>query len=226
MKRLEAIKRVIFLRSVSDTMREEIAAAGYERTLTTGEMLFAETEPCFGLLVVLTGAVKVYKLDARGREMILSVERPGSSVLDVPLFDGGNYPANAAAQEKDTSVFVVPHDRFQALLQYHPEIASAVVRHLAIQVRKLIEMLKAQTLHKVRSRLAAYLLNTARTEIAFPLTETNEAIGSHIGTVREVISRTLSAFEMEGLISRRGRIIRIERPDKLRRIADQTDNGV
>ncbi len=219
MTRHEALKRVVFLRTVPLFIQERIAESGGERHLAKGEILCQEHAPCIGLLVVLTGAVKVYKLDARGREMTLFVERPGNSVLDLPLFDGGNYPANAVASEKETTVFIVPRQRFLALSEAHPEISHAAVRHLAIQMRKLIEMLKVQALHTVRARLAGYLLQTGAGQHVFPLRETNESIGSHIGTVREVISRTLTAFEMEGIIERRGRTIAIIDHERLREIA-------
>jgi CRP/FNR family transcriptional regulator len=153
--------------------------------------------------------------------MTLFVDRGGTSVLDLPLFDGGNYPAHAEAYEDGTSVLVVPRDRFQALLVAHPEIAAGAVRSLAIQTRKLIEMLKAQALDTVRARLAAYLLQTAGDERTFPLRETNEAIGSQIGTVREVISRTLNALEEARLIERHGRVVTLLDRAGLHRIAER-----
>jgi len=221
MDRGAALKRVLFLKGLPDNMRAEVAAAGFERRLGAGEMLFAEGDRVIGLLVVLSGAVRVYKLDSRGRSMTLFVDRPGSSVLDLRHFDGGNYPAHAEACEDATSVLIVPRDRFQALLAAHPEIVAGAVRSLAIQTRKLIEMLKAQALDTVRARLAAYLLNSAGDERTFPLQETNEAIGSQVGTVREVISRTLNALEEARLIERRGRVITLLDRDGLRRIAER-----
>jgi CRP/FNR family transcriptional regulator len=221
MDRGEALRRVLFLKGLPNDARAEVAAAGFERRLAAGELLFAEGDRAIGLLVVLTGAVRVYKVDSRGRSMTLFVDRPGSSVLDLPLFDGGNYPAHAEASEDSTSVLVVPRDRFQALLAAHPEIAAGAVRSLAVQTRKLIEMLKAQALDTVRARLAAYLLTTAGDERTFPLRETNEAIGGQVGTVREVISRTLNALEEARLIERRGRIVTLLDRNGLRRIAER-----
>jgi CRP-like cAMP-binding protein len=221
MDRSEALKRVLFLKGLPDEVQAEIAAAGFERRLVTGEMLFAEGDRAIGLLVVLRGAVRVYKVDNRGRSMTLFVDQPGSSVLDLPLFDGGNYPAHAEACETGTVVFVVSRERFQTLMATHPEIAAAAVRSLSIQARKLIEMLKAQALDTVRARLAAYLLHTAGDERTFPLRETNEAIGSQVGTVREVISRTLNALEEAHLIERRGRVVTLLDRNALRRIAER-----
>ena len=216
-----ALRRVLYLKPLPEPVITEIAAAGRACVFSRGEVLFQEGERCRGLLVVLAGTVKVYKTDARGRELTLGVERPGGSIGDLPLFDGGSYPATAEAVEDATTVLVVPRDRFQALMAVHPQIPQEAVRALAVQVRKLTEMLKAQTLHTVRSRLAEYLLQAAGEEITFPLRDTNDAIGSQVGTVREVVSRTLHAFKDAGAITLQGRTVTIRDRDVLRRLAQR-----
>ncbi len=223
MNRREALRRVLFLKSSPETTLLEIAQAGEERELAKGEMLFAENERCLGLLVVLCGAVKIYKLDSWGRELTLGLEAPGGSVIELPLFDGGNYPASAEAVEANTTVLVVPRDRFQVIMAAHPEIREQALRTLAIRMRKLMQMLEAHTLHSVRARLAAYLAAISQERVEFSLEETNEAIASHIGTVREVVSRTLRSFKDGGLIDLHGRTVIIKDPASLRRIATSTE---
>lgn len=223
MKRREALRRVLFLKSLPEDTLREIAGAGEERRLDKGEMLFAENQRCIGLLVVLSGAVKIYKLDSRGRELTLGRETSGGSVLELPLFDGGNYPAGADAAEADTVVFVVPRDRFLRIMAAHPEIAAQAVRTLAVRMRRLMQMLEAQTLHSVRARLAAYLLSVGASRASFPLPETNEAIAGHLGTVREVVSRTLRSLREAGVIGLQGRLVCVRDSEALRRIAESVD---
>lgn len=203
----EVLRRVLFLKALPEATLAQIAAAGYRKQLVKGEVLFEEHAPCLGLVVVLTGALKVAKLDSRGREMILQIARSGVSVGDLALFDGGNYPAGAEAVANQTVVLIVPRARFHALMAAHPAIAAGALRALAVEQRKLIEMLKAQTLHTVRARLAAYLLHAAGDQAEFALPETNATIGGHVGTVREVVSRTLHGFEDAGAIRLHGRRI-------------------
>src|SRR5579871_5385497 len=147
----EALSRVLFLKSVPAAAIDAIAAAGGVRRMRKGEILFSEHERCIGLLVVCSGAVKVYKVDNRGRELTLDLEMPGESVAELPLFDGGNYPASAEAAEEDTTLFVVPRERFRQVMAEHPEIAEQGLRALAIRMRKLLVMLEAQALHTVRA---------------------------------------------------------------------------
>jgi CRP/FNR family transcriptional regulator len=218
--RLAALRRVLFLKGVGDVVLAAVVEAGRTVRYARGAEVFAEHEAGRGLLVVLTGAVRIFKVDARGREVTLGVAGEGEAVGTLALFDGGNYPASAVCEEETTLLMVAP-DAFARLMAAHPQIAAGAVRSLAIEQRRLIEMLKAQALHTVRGRIAAYLLRTAGEETTFPLADTNALIGAHVGTVREVVSRTLHSLEDEGAISLHGRrTVTILRRDLLRRIAE------
>lgn len=220
MQRIEALQRVLFLKSLPHETLSEIASAGRGRTMIAGEVLFLEKDPCLGLLVVLEGAVKVCRIDNRGREFILGIEHPGASIGDLALFDGGNYPASAFAAANGTSLLIVSPAAFASLTHKHPAIAAAAIRALAVEQRRLIEMLKASALQSVRSRIAAYLLHRAQEGGTFTLTETNATIGSHIGTVREVVSRTLHSLEDEGLVRLERRTVFVVDRSGLQAIAE------
>ena len=149
------------------------------------------------------------------------MEPPGSAVGEITLFDGGNCPFGAEAAQDDTVLLAVSTGQFRALCAAHPAIADGAVRALSVQNRKLIEMLKAQALHTVRSRIAAYLLRRAAEdgETTFPLRESNAAIGSHVGTVREVVSRTLHGLGDVGAVRLHGRTVTVLDPELLTEIA-------
>lgn len=223
MERQAALRRVLFLKTVPEAGIETLSRIGKERTLRRGELLFVENSHCLGLLVVLQGAVKVYKLDNRGRELTLDLELPGESIAEHVLFDGSNYPANAEAIEDDTVVLVVTRAAFQQVMMVYPDIAEQGLKALSVRMRKLTWMLETQTLHSVRARLAHYLLSAANGRTTFALTETNEEIGSHIGTVREVVSRTLHSLKDAGAITIQGRRVTLHALDILHRIAESAD---
>lgn len=216
----EALRRVTILRDAPPAALQALLQVGYLQTLAAGEQLFAETMPSVGLIVVVEGRLKESKLDVRGRELILALHGPGSSVAELPLFDGGNHPTQASAISENTRVFRVARPAFESLLAAYPALAHSALRSLAIQQRKLLEMLKAQALHTVRARLAAYLLHSADETITFPLRETNESIAAQVGTVREVISRTLHQLSDLGLIQLQGRTVVVLDRAELEKIAN------
>ncbi len=204
-----ALRRVLFLQGASPATREAFACAGTMRRLGADALLFCEGDPAPALLIVVSGNVKLFKWDQRGRELTLGIAKPGDVVGAPATFDGGNCPYHAAAVGASVTVFVVARESFHALLTVHPDISAGVIRQLAVQNRRLIEMLKAQALHTVRARFAAYLIAAAGEGESFVLPDSNAGIAAHLGTVREVVSRTLHQFADFGCVAVRGRTVTI-----------------
>jgi CRP/FNR family cyclic AMP-dependent transcriptional regulator len=185
------------------------------RHFAPGEIVFSEGEPCSGLYVVEAGHVRIFKSSASGREQVLSIDGPGSSVAELPVFDGGNYPASVAAIDQVTLLFVSKQD-FQALCLAHPQVALKVLRVVGARLRRLVGIIEELSFTTVRHRLASLLLRTAQregkrtpegTEITLP--SSNQELASQIGTVRELVSRNLSRFQSEKLIQIDGRTVLI-----------------
>ena len=79
-----------------------------------------------------------------------------------------------------------------------------IQQHLASQVRDLTDAVADLALYPVRARLARYLLEHARRDSNSVKYWTQQEIALHIGSVRDVVGRTLRAFAGKGLIRREG----------------------
>jgi len=115
----ETLKRVPIFSGLTEAEVVFLAQRTVPRRFSTGETVFAEGEPCTGLYVVESGHVRIFKSSAGGREHVLAIEGPGSSVAELPVFDGGNYPASVSAVDDAILLFVSKQD-FQALCLEHP----------------------------------------------------------------------------------------------------------
>lgn len=215
----EALRQVLFLKTVPEATLSALVEVGRERKLNRGELLFPELTRCLGLIVVLQGAVKICKVDSRGRELTLSVETAGGCVGELPLFDGGNYPYSAEATAENTSVWIVPRPDFLEVMRQHPEIAQRGLLALGVSLRRIIQIAEAQSLHPVRARLAGYLCELSQDTLTFRLPQTNDEIANQLGTVREVVSRTLSGLKAAQTITLQGRQVTVKDREELRRIA-------
>lgn len=179
------------------------------RQFGPGELIFAEGEPCSGLYVVERGHIRIFKSASNGREQVLSIDGPGSSVAELPVFDGGNYPASASSMDETTLLLVRKQD-FQALCLAHPEVALKVLRVVGARLRKLVGIIEELSFTTVRHRLAAFLLRmSAKEGGAFELPANNQELAAQIGTVRELVSRNLSRFQAEGLVRIDGRTVTV-----------------
>jgi CRP/FNR family transcriptional regulator len=87
-----------------------LAARTARKRFKTGELLFSEGEPCHGLHVIATGKVRIFKASVNGREQVLAVNQAGESVAELPIFDGGPYPASAVAIEETEIAFISQRD--------------------------------------------------------------------------------------------------------------------
>ncbi|HEU6453003.1 MAG TPA: cyclic nucleotide-binding domain-containing protein, partial [Gemmatimonadaceae bacterium] len=99
------------------------------RTVGPGHVLFTAGEACRGLYVVERGRVRIFRTSPEGREQVLHIEGAGRPVAELPLFDGGPYPASAMTIEETRLVFL-PRADFEYLYRTHPDIAHAIIRAL------------------------------------------------------------------------------------------------
>jgi CRP-like cAMP-binding protein len=187
-----------------------LAAQLVERHHAKGEMVFLEGEPCQGLYLVREGRVRIYKLSPEGREQVLSYCGPGQSFNEVAVFDGGPNPANVIAATPCV-LWVVPRPVLLELLQTHPGLALAIIQNLGARLRHLVGLVEDLSLRQVSARLAKLLLETA-SDGPTPRALTQQEMAARVGTVREMIGRSLKQLETRGLVKiEAGRIVIVER---------------
>ncbi len=204
----ELVRNFPFFAGLDAETYDELLAGASTRRYAKGETLFLEGEPGKGLFLVQSGVIKVYKLSESGKEQILTLQRAGDALAEIPLFDGGPYPASAAAME-DAVVLFLPTGTLNAVLERTPQLSRSIIAALARRMRKLVELIEDLSLRPVRERLARLLIRESHGAATFQLTATNEELAARLGSVRDVISRTLSALQAEGLIRLDGRRVEI-----------------
>lgn len=183
-----------------------LAGRSVRKHYAASEMLFSEGEACAGLFIVAQGRVRIFKTSASGREQVLSVEGAGSTVAELPVFDGGTYPASVVAVEATEIVFISRRD-LHAYCMEHPEVALKMLAVVGARLRHLVGMIEELSFTTIRQRLASMLAKLAQTEglktargIEFRLPTSHQEIANQLGTVRELISRNLTRLQAEGLI--------------------------
>lgn len=204
----ELVRDFPFFAGLDEHTYAELLKQAQTRRYARGEPLFFEGEPCKGLFLVQSGVVKVYKMSESGREQVLTLQRPGDSVAELPLFDQGPYPASAVAME-DVTLLFIPRAQFHELLARCPQLCESVIKALAQRMRKLVSLVEDLSLRQVRQRVARLLLKESHGNKTFTLHYTNEELAAQLGSVRDVISRTLSGLQADGIISLHGRTVTI-----------------
>ena len=193
----------------TQALRRRVSSKHYDR----GELLFSEGDACGGLFIVGKGKIRIFKLSPSGREQTLAMEGPGSSFAELPVFDGGNYPASAAASE-DAEVLFISRKNFQDFCREHPEVGLKVIAVVGCRLRRLVGIIEDLSFTTVRQRLIALILRLAHTSttrssqgVHVELTKSQQDLAAELGTVRELISRNLGRLQAEGYVNVNGRSI-------------------
>ena len=196
---------------------EMIAGA---KTYERGQEIFTQGDPAGGFYAVLSGRVKIYKSSAAGKEFILHVFGPGEAFAEVPVFSGGEYPANASSLETSELLFF-PRDRFRALIARLPDLAMNMLGLLSSRLRDFNRTIEILSLKEVPARLAAHLLLLLETTGAstFKLDLPKGHLASYLGTTPETLSRILKKMDESKLIHMAGHQITILDGEELEELA-------
>ncbi len=205
---------------------QQLAARTLRKLFSGGELLFSEGEPCKGLHIIAFGKVRIFKTSLSGREQVLAVNTEGESVAELPVFDGGPYPASAVAIE-DTEIAFISRRDFHAYCLEHPEVALKVLSVVGARLRRLVGIIEELSFTTIRQRLISALIKMAQTGgketpggIAFQLPSTHQELANQLGTVRELISRNLMRLQAEGLLEVDARQIVVKDMKGLRAILE------
>ena len=199
--KISALSEIALFAALSESELQGLAQRAVEKRFAPDEMLFWEGEECAGIFLIIQGSVKIFRTSPSGREVMLSIEAAPATVAELPLFDGGPYPASVRVVEPVVSLFINKSD-FQQVCRQYPEVALKVLAVVGRRLRHLVGLVEAMTFGSVTQRLARLLLDASKGagSEAFDLPVTHQEIASRLGTVREVVSRNLARFRAQRLI--------------------------
>lgn len=220
---VELLRQIPVFSELEDMAIHHLASRCVARDFAVGRVLFTAGDACRGLYMIQSGRFRIYRTSPDGKEQILHIEGAGRPVVELPLFDGGPYPASAITIEPSRLIFLT-RDDFEAMYRGHPDVAHAIIRALGKRLRHLVQVTETLAFHDVAARLAMLLVGYAErtgtrtpSGIELKLDRTQEELSVEIGTARESVSRAMRQLKGTGLVESlpRGRM-RIPDVAKLR----------
>ncbi len=199
-----------YFRGLDDYILRELAEDTVLRAYQRGEMLFWQDEPSAGLYIIRQGSVKLFKISPKGREHIINVFEAGTSFNEVPVFDHCTNPVNVAALE-DCQVWVVGANTIRRLSLQYPQMAQAVILNLCANLRMLVQKLEELSFYQVTNRLARLISELPTEQLSGSPEQriTQDQLAARLGTVREVVARSLKDLERSGAIQVDRRCIQV-----------------
>lgn len=197
---------------VSSDALDQLVGITRQTLLKKGERLFAMGQPSNALHFVVLGTALLIKTSPEGRQRILHRALPGEIVGVVPFFDGKGYPATFSAATT-CLVASLPRDELLSLFQADFQVVLSVFSGVVGRLRMMTDIVEQMSFQDTTRRLWNFLVKDSVSESGgseeyprvFESLPTREHIAESIGTVREVVSRRLSALVESGHVRIEGR---------------------
>ncbi len=200
-EKLAALRGNEYFNDLPEDMLKEIAARTRLCVVQRGEVLFWEGDPCLGLHIVQQGSAKIYRVSPQGRQYIVRVLQEGDTFAEVPAFDGGLHPVNVEALEA-SRVWCIDGELLRQLILLHPHFAQKVLVNFGQMLRGMVHKVSEMAFYQVTHRLALLITELPQEDSQGrptpPLTQ--EQLAARLGTVREVVARSLKELERSGAI--------------------------
>lgn len=204
--RIKTLKRNEYFDDLPEPMLKEISEHMHLREYQRGDVLFWEGDPCDGLHIVEQGSAKIFRLSPQGRQYIVRILQEGDTFAEVPAFDGAVNPVNVEALEA-CRVWVIDGELLRGLIEQHPQFARKVLTNFGRMLRGMVRMVSEMAFYQVTHRLARLIAELPQEKSAPHWTQ--EQLAARLGTVREVVARSMKELERSGAIKVEDRRIQI-----------------
>ncbi len=222
---MQEVRKVTIFSTLSEDDIKDLKDYFTKEEYKKKDPIFSEGDPSDWLYAVLDGKVKITKLSAEGKEIIIEVISPGDIFGAIAVMRGFPYPANAVAME-ETLLLKISRNNFLKILDGYPSVMYCIMQNIGDRMKGSHESLKNIALEKVSSRIASLLLKLAEksgketpegTVIDFRLTK--QDIADMVGTTVETSIRTMSQFKKDGIVAEEEGQIVIKDLEKLKALA-------
>jgi CRP/FNR family transcriptional regulator len=207
----------------SDLDRSELEALqqiAVRKEYRKGQLIFSEGEASRGFFLVVTGAVKIFRVSPDGRERVFHVVEAGDAFAEAAMFME-QYPATAAALNAGTTVILIEKNGFKQLLAHDPKLSFKIIGTLVHWLRQMRDALTDLTLKEVPARFASYVLSLpVAPGQPIKINVSKTTVAQTIGTTKETFSRLLHRLAQHRVLTYRGNQIRVLNRKRLERISN------
>ncbi len=180
------------------------------RQFKKNQVIYYEGDKGNGLYLIFNGKVKTAKLAEDGRELTTGMLGADDYLGVHAMLTNESYNDTATAIE-DSNLCLIPKENIDQLLNLYPDVAKEFIKLLANDIREKEDQLLQLAYYSVRKRMAEAILKlhnqSGQDSEGFKITR--EDLASIAGMATETVSRTLSDFKDEGLIEKKGSVIRV-----------------
>ena len=219
--RLKIIGRLPFFKHLPADAIQWINSLFHDHDFAAGERVYFEGDEADHLFLVAMGKVKLARNSASGREVLLDILHSGEYFGNLAVLGGSVHTETALAQT-DCCILQISSPDFESVLEKYPEVTRKVletVNQKLLESREIVRQLSAYT---AEQRIASALLRLADKlgekrahGVLIQLPFSRQDLAAMTGATTETVSRIMSRFAAEGLVSTGRKWVTIIDPEGL-----------
>jgi CRP/FNR family transcriptional regulator/CRP/FNR family cyclic AMP-dependent transcriptional regulator len=205
------LRKVYLFEGLDSESLDILARHSRRRKFPARTTLFHQEDAGQTLYIVVAGYVDIQTATAEGETVHIAQRIAGEHFGELSLLDGKPRSADAVTGTQPCELVMIDREPFLRVMEQHPIIAQNVMVSLAERLRTSTSNTTAQQKLDVLGRLAAFLLESARTlgtreangtqRVALGMTQ--QEIASRIGASRETVTRALGRLQKMGAVERK-----------------------
>lgn len=221
------LERTELFRGASAPALREIQAASFRKRFAAGDVVFRQGDEAVTLYIVASGRLRATQTTADGQQVIIRYLGPGEVAGYTTLAGRGCHPGTVTAVD-DAHLIGWADSSIREIMERHSSIAMNAIALLGARYHEMQVRFRELSTEKVERRIAHTILRLARQagrrtargiEIAIPLSRQDLAEMS--GTTLHTVSRTLSAWEEQGIVNCGRRRVVVCKAQMLASIAEE-----
>lgn len=179
------------------------------RTFPQEAELLREGQYVQAIPIVLKGLIKVFTR-YEDRELLLYYIEPEESCIMSFWAGFSEAPSRVFARtEEDTELLLVPAGGLREWLREYPAFGSLFFQQYAKRYSELLDTIHHILFSQLDVRLYHHLVQKARLRKSGLISMSHQQLADELGTVREVVTRTLKKLESEGMVKQTGHRIEL-----------------
>jgi CRP-like cAMP-binding protein len=193
--------------TLSASELKEVTSAAHEKLLPRRETIYNEGDPIREVFLLTTGCVKITQLGPNGQEVILRLHGPSELIGAQGLSAGKLHLATARAIQTSTAL-VWEASVFESISDRIPSLRRNTARILGERLQEMEERFREISTQKVAPRLSHQLIRLLKqlgrgTDQSVEIGLSREELAQLTGTTLFTVSRLLSQWEKQGIVSSR-----------------------
>lgn len=201
---LQVLRSHSLFSTLSDKDLQHLTQQSRRVRLEHHQLLYRQDTPAHHFFFLITGRMRLYRLDYSGIDRTLDSIIPGDCFAEVMIYaDPPSYACYAEAL-KTSEVLMIPVKAYQDLIEINPHYARAALQHYAKRAVSSFQDLEIMTVQNARERLIRYLIDLLPDgtkeggEVELPLPKC--LVASRLAMQPETFSRILAELKASGLV--------------------------